>query len=245
MRLAGKTALVTGATSGIGQAIAEEFARQGAKVVVTGRDHKRGEEVVKTIEAQGGSAVFIQADLTGHADAKHLADQAVAALGRVDILVNNAGTFSFGPTVEIDEATFDAMMTTNVKAPFFLTSAVVPGMVERGYGKVINITTAAAHTGVVGGSAYGASKAALALLTKSWAKEFASTGVNVNAISPGPIKTPGTDAMGDGFTQIVETVPTRRAGRATEIADAAVYLASSESDFVQGASLAVDGGLLA
>lgn len=245
MRLKGKTAVVTGATSGIGRAIAEAFAREGARVAVVGRDEVRGKEVVGAIEREGGSATFIQADLSKHDEAQRLASEAEKALGEVDVLVNNAGMFSFGPTDAVDETAYDTMMDTNLKGPFFLTAALAPAMAARGHGKVINITTAAAHAGIAGGAAYGASKAALALLTKSWAKEFGPSGVNVNAISPGPIETPGSDAMGEGFAQIVDSIPVKRAGQAHEIAAAAVYLASDEAAFVHGASLAVDGGMIA
>jgi NAD(P)-dependent dehydrogenase (short-subunit alcohol dehydrogenase family) len=245
MKLQGKTAIVTGATSGIGKAIAEQFAREGARVVIVGRDEKRGQEVVGAIAKDGGQATFIRADMSRREEAQRVAAEAKNAVGEVDILVNNAGIFTFSPTESTEESAYDAMMDTNVKGPFFLTAAIAPSMAQRGKGKVINITTVAAHTGIAGGAAYGASKAALALLTKSWAREFGPAGVNVNSISPGPVETPATDAMGDGFDQIVQTVPAKRAANVEEIAAAATYLASSESDFVHGASLAIDGGLLA
>jgi NAD(P)-dependent dehydrogenase (short-subunit alcohol dehydrogenase family) len=245
MRLKNKVALVTGATSGIGRATARAFAREGARVIVAGRDQERGESAVAAIERDGGTAVFVRADLSNREGAEHLAAEARRVFGVIDILVNNAGTFSFGPTAATTEADYDTMMDTNVKAPFFLTAALAPAMAQQGNGKIINITTAAAHAGMPGAAAYGASKAALALLTKSWALEFGPAGVNVNAISPGPIETPGTKAMGAGFGRIVETVPVKRAGQTEEIAAAAVYLASDEADFIHGASLAVDGGLLA
>jgi NAD(P)-dependent dehydrogenase (short-subunit alcohol dehydrogenase family) len=245
MKLQGKTAIVTGATSGIGKAIAEQFAREGARVVIVGRDEKRGQEVVGAIAKDGGQATFIRADMSRREEAQRVAAEAKSAVGEVDILVNNAGIFTFSPTEGTEESAYDAMMDTNVKGPFFLTAAIAPSMAQRGKGKVINITTVAAHTGIAGGAAYGASKAALALLTKSWAREFGPAGVNVNSISPGPVETPATEAMGDGFDQIVQTVPAKRAASVEEIAAAATYLASSESDFVHGASLAIDGGLLA
>ena len=245
MRLKGKTALVTGSTSGIGRAIAEAFAREGASVVVTGRNMKRGAEVVQAITSSGGTAVFVQADLGTKNEADRLADQARVAVGQVDILVNNAGIFSFGPTSQTDEVTFDAHIATNVKTPYYLTAAIAPEMAEKGSGKVINITTMVAHVGQEGMALYGATKAALALLTKSWATEFGPAGVNVNAIAPGPTRTEGTEALGDGLDQLAGTLPARRAADPSEIAAAAVYLASDDAAFVHGATLPVDGGRIA
>jgi len=245
MRLAGKTALVTGGTSGIGRATAEAFAREGAYVAITGRDEARGQEVVAAITAAGGRATFIRADLAALAEVRRLGQQATATLGRVDILVNNAGVFTFAPTEALDEAAYDAMMATNVKAPFFLTAALAPAMAERGTGKIINITTMVAYFGMPAASAYGASKAAMDLLTKAWAAEYGPRGVNVNAISPGPVRTEGTAAMGEGLDQLASLAPAGRPARPEEIAAAAVYLASEESDFVHGATLAVDGGRVA
>ena len=245
MRLAGKTALITGGTSGIGRAVAEAFAREGAQVAISGRDAARGQEVVEAITAAGGKATFIKADLRSLSAVQCLAHEAVAALGQVDILVNNAGIFIFSPTDTLDETSFDAMMATNVKAPFFLTAAIAPAMAERGTGKVINITTMAAYFGLPAASAYGASKAAVDLLTKAWAAEYGPRGVNVNAISPGPVRTEGTAAMGEDLDQLASLAPAGRPARPEEIAAAAVYLASDEADFVHGATLAVDGGRVA
>lgn len=242
MRLQGRTALVTGATAGIGQAIAQAFAREGARVVVTGRDEQRGKAVVEAIRAAGGSATFVAADLTSEAGIERLVKEAAAAFGPIDILVNNAGIFPFGPTAQTEEATFDGVIGTNVKAPFYLTAALAPQMAARGSGKIINVTTMAAHVGMPGMALYGASKAALTLLTKSWAAEFGPSGVNVNAISPGPTRTPGTVGMGEGLDQLASTLPAGRPADPSEIAEAAVYLASPEANFVHGITLPVDGG---
>ncbi len=245
MRLAGKTALITGGTSGIGRAVAEAFAREGAQVAISGRDDARGQEVVEAITAAGGKATFIKADLRSLSAVRRLAQEAAAALGRVDVLVNNAGIFIFAPTEALDEDAYDAMMATNVKAPFFLTAALAPAMAERGRGKIINITTMVAYFGMPAAAAYGSSKAALDLLTKAWAAEYGPRGVNVNAIAPGPVRTEGTEAMGEALDQLASLAPAGRPARPEEIAAAAVYLASDEADFVHGATLAVDGGRVA
>ncbi len=155
-------------------------------MIVSGRNAQRGKEVVEAIQAAGGTSAFVQADLNTKAAADHLATEAGNAFGPIDILVNNAGIFAFGPTAQTDETTFDAHIATNVKSPYYLTAALAPRMAERGSGKVINITTMVAHVGEPGMALYGATKAALALLTKSWATEFGPSGVNVNAMHPVP-----------------------------------------------------------
>jgi len=243
MRLQGKTALVTGSTSGIGQAIAEAFAREGARVVVSGRDEQRGKAIVSTIRSAGGSAAFVLADLSSKTEVDRLAREATEAFGQIDILVNNAGISAMGPTAHTDEATFDALLNTNVKAPYYLTAALAPHMAERGAGKIINITSMAAQIGMPGLALYGATKAALTLLTKSWTAEFSRSGVNVNAIAPGPTRTPANVAFGEAqLAQLTSTLPAGRAAESSEIAEAAVYLASPEANFVHGVTLPVDGG---
>ena len=241
MSLEGKRALVTGATSGIGRATAEALGREGATVLVSGRDETRGREVVDTIRAAGGDAELMAGDLSsaeGVAEVLHRA-------GEVDVLVNNAGVFPGGPSHEMTSSAFDEAFAVNVKAPFFLTAALAPRMAERGDGAIVNVTTMAAQFGMPGLSVYGASKAATALLTKAWAAEYGPQGVRVNAVSPGPTRTPGTDAMGDAFAQIVSTIPLGRAADADEIADAIVFLASDRASYLNGAVVPVDGGRVA
>jgi NAD(P)-dependent dehydrogenase (short-subunit alcohol dehydrogenase family) len=245
MRLQGKTALVTGATSGIGAAIAQAFAREGAQVVMTGRSAQRGQAVALTIREAGGSAHFFVADLTARKDIDHLITETHRAVGLIDILVNNAGIFPMAETAQIDEATFDAVIATNVKAPFYLTAAFAPQMAERGSGKIINITTVLAHKGFAGASLYGAMKAALTLLSRSWAAESGPGGVNVNAIAPHLVRTPGTEKHMERVDQVANILPARRSALPSEIAAAAVYLASSGANFVHGVTLPVDGGYLA
>ncbi len=239
--LTGKRALVTGGTSGIGRAAAEALAREGAHVLVTGRNEERGAEVVAAIEAAGGEAEFVRADLASAEEARALAERA----GDVDILVNNAGVFPAGPTHELPESAFDETFAVNVKAPFFLTAAIAPQMAARGGGAIVNVTTMVAEFGMAGLSAYGASKAAIALLTKAWAAEYGPLGVRVNAVSPGPTSTPGTEAMGDGFAAIVSTIPLGRAADPEEIAETILFLASDRASYLNGAVVPVDGGRVA
>jgi len=240
-----RRALVTGATSGIGRAIAEALAAQGTHVLIAGRDARRGEEVVAAIRAARGKADFTAADLANVQSVVNLASQAEKMLGGVDILVNNAGIYTFGPTAEGTAEGFDAMYGTNVKAPFLLTGSLAPAMVKRGWGRIVNITTMVAYIGMAGAALYGSSKAALQLLTQAWAAEYGPAGVTVNTIAPGPVRTPGTAGMGDALEQIGKTVPAGRVGTPAEIAAAAVFLTSEGASYVNGATLAVDGGRVA
>jgi NAD(P)-dependent dehydrogenase (short-subunit alcohol dehydrogenase family) len=244
--LTGSTALITGGNSGIGRAAAQALAGLGAHVVLTGRDQARGGQVVASIRAQGGRADFIAAELTDEASARQLAKQATdLGGGHVDILVNNAGIFPFGPTHEASETDFDSVYALNVKVPFFLVAALAPAMAERGHGVIINVSTMVAEFGMAQMGLYGSSKAALVLLTKSWAAEYGPSGVRVNAVSPGPTRTEGTAAMGDALDQLASAAPGGRPGLPEEIAAAITYLASDAASFVQGAVLPVDGGRIA
>jgi NAD(P)-dependent dehydrogenase (short-subunit alcohol dehydrogenase family) len=243
--LSGATALVTGGTSGIGRATAIALAGLGAHVALSGRDADRGNQVVREIAAAGGRAVFIGADLRDEGAARTLARQATERLGHVDVLVNNAGIFPFGPTEQTTEADFDAVFALNVKVPYFLVAELAPEMAKRGQGAIINVTTMAAEFGAAGMGLYGASKAALVLLTKSWAAEYGPRGVRVNAVSPGPTRTEGTAPMGENLDQLAAAGPAGRPGSPEEIAEAIVFLATDHASFVHGAVLPVDGGRIA
>jgi NAD(P)-dependent dehydrogenase (short-subunit alcohol dehydrogenase family) len=241
MSLHGKTALVTGSTSGIGRAIAEQLAADGAEVIVTGRDETRGKEVVAAIESAGGQARFIRADLDSFEDVKRLA----GAARDVDVLVNNAGAFPGGPTDQVSEDVFDLVFDVNVKAPFFLTAAIAPRMAARGGGAIVNISTMAAAIGMSGLAAYGASKAAADSLTRAWTAEYGPRGVRVNAVAPGPTRTPASAAMGDMFDALTATLPAGRGADPREIAAAVSFLASDDASFVYGTILPADGGRVA
>lgn len=240
-----RTALVTGSTSGIGRATAVRLAATGAHVLVHGRDDARGKQVVEEIVAAGGAAELIVADLVTTDGVHELVRQVEQAVGTPDVLVNNAGVYAFGPSVALDEAGFDAMFDLNVKALYFLSTALLPKMAARGSGSVVNITTAAAQLGVSYAAAYGASKAAVELLTRAWAAEHGPAGVRVNAVSPGPVITGGTAAFADGLRESTKGLPLGRPGLAEEVAAAVAFLAGSDAAFVCGASLAVDGGAAA
>ena len=234
--LSGHTALVTGATAGFGRASAVELARSGAEVVVHGRSADRGRDVVDEITAANGQARFISADLVTVEGARSLADQA----GRVDILVNNAGFSSWAPTAEFDLDDFDAMFASNVRSPFVLVASLAPRMVERGYGSIINVGSMAGAIGLVTGAAYGATKAAIAALTRSWAAEYSDKGVRINTIAPGPIYTrPEAKEL---FDSLGATTAMRRAAQPEEIAEVVSFLASPQASYITSATIAVDGG---
>src|ERR1700688_5062857 len=177
--LHGLKALVTGATSGVARAIAFQLARDGADVTVHGRDAARGAQTVEEIQLQGGSAHFVGTDLGDAASITGFAKE----VGDIDILVNNAGFAVWGPTETVEIASFDAMFATNVTAAFVLVAAFAPGMVARGTGSIINISSMAGRLGLAGGAAYGATKAALASFTRAWAAEYSPRGVRVNAVA--------------------------------------------------------------
>jgi NAD(P)-dependent dehydrogenase (short-subunit alcohol dehydrogenase family) len=237
------TALITGGTSGIGRAAANKLAQQGIHVIVVGRDAARGKETVAEIRSAGGKADFISSDLRDASRAREVARRAIElGSGHVDILVNNAGIYPFGPTHETSEESFDRVYSLNVKVPYFLVAELAPLMAKRGKGAIVNLSTMVADYGAAGMALYGSSKSAVKLLTKAWAAEYGPSGVRVNAVSPGPTRTEGTGAMGEGLEQLAAQAPAGRPARADEIAEAIVFLATDRASFIHGAILPVDGG---
>jgi NAD(P)-dependent dehydrogenase (short-subunit alcohol dehydrogenase family) len=235
--LEGQRALVTGATSGIGRAVALQLARDAAEVLVHGRDAARGAQTVQEIADAGGKASFLAADLADVIEVQRLARNA----GEVDILINNAGIARFGPTAEFAVDALDDMFASNVRAPFLLVAALAPGMAARGKGSIVSLSSMAGGVGLVGGAAYGATKASLEAMTRAWAAEYSASGVRVNAIAPGPVYTP-TPSGPEFIAALGETTPMRRASQPEEIARVIAFLASSGASYITGATIAADGG---
>jgi len=242
-----RTALVTGSTSGIGKATALALAARGARVLVVGRNERRARDVVAEIEGGGGSAAYRLTTLSDLESALDLVEWATeAGDGHVDILINNAGVALLGPSSAATEAEFDETFALNVKVPFFLVAELAPAMAERGWGSVVNVSTMVASFGQGGMAMYGASRAALELLTKAWAAEYGPSGVRVNAVAPGPTRTALMEAVPEEMVnQLAALAPAGRVARPEELAAAIVFLASDDASFVHGVTLAVDGGRVA
>ncbi len=212
------------------------MSREGASVIITGRDAERGKAAAASID---GSVRFIEADLADIESVRSLVEQA----GDIDILVNNAASFPAALTVDQGLDAFEKTFDTNVRGTYFLAAGLVPGMLERGHGSIINVTTMVAKKGVPGAGAYSASKAAVESLTRTWAAEFGSRQVRVNSVAPGPTKTEGVEAeWGETNEELGRALPLGRTAKPEEIAEAVLFLASPRSTFITGSVLHVDGG---
>jgi NAD(P)-dependent dehydrogenase (short-subunit alcohol dehydrogenase family) len=248
MRLAGRIAVVTGGGSGIGRAISLRYAAEGAAVVAADLILERAEETAKLITEAGGRAIGVEADVASEQAVIAMADRAKEAFGTVDILVNNAGLSRGADIRTIDEETWDLNFNVVLKGAFFCSKAVLPGMVEKGGGVILNIVSVNGLTGI-GEEPYSAAKAGLINLTENMAVRHGPEGVRVNAIAPGTIKTPiwnsTVEKDPEVFDRIAQLYPLRRVGTSEDIASAALFLASDDAAWITGATLVVDGGLLA
>lgn len=246
MRLRDKVAVVTGAGSGIGRGIALAYAQEGASVVVVDNSPDGGEDTVRAIEEAGGNAVFIRADVSRANELAQLHAQVKEKFGAVDIVVNNAGILRTGPLHEMSEDEWDRVQGIDLKSVFLSAKQFIPEMLQRGKGKIINIASIAGIIGFEGIGAYSAAKGGQIALTREMAVEYAPHGINVNCIAPGVVRTAMTKDMlssATGEAQFEAVTPYPRLGEPSDIAAAAVYLASEESDFVNGEVLVVDGGM--
>jgi 2-deoxy-D-gluconate 3-dehydrogenase len=244
--LSGRIALVTGANTGIGQALAVGLAEAGADVALVGRTS--ADETAEQIRSLGRRAAIIEADLSSIVPVDQVVDATIAELGGLDILVNNAGIIRRADALDFSEEDWDAVIDTNLKSLFFLSQAAARHMVSRDRGKIINIASLLSFQGGIRVPSYTASKSGVAGLTKLLANEWAAKGINVNAIAPGYIATNNTTALQADETrnrQILERIPAGRWGQPSDLRGATVFLASSASDYVHGHILAVDGGWLA
>ncbi|MFK0119603.1 SDR family NAD(P)-dependent oxidoreductase [Streptomyces sp. NPDC090994] len=236
-------ALVTGSTSGIGRATAVGLAQDGYAVVVTGRDRDRAAETRRDIEAAGGRALDLVADLADPAAVRGLVTRIRDAVdGPLDVLVHNAGGGGFAPTESTPEEMFDAAFNLHAKAPFLLTGAFAPAMAERGRGAIVNVGSLSTSMAAAGTCAFQASKAALSMMTKSWTAEYGPRGVRVNSVDPGFILTPVNEGVRDMYGTYLASLPAGRGGDAEDVAHAVRFLVSPKASYINGATLTVDGG---
>lgn len=245
MRLENKVAIITGAGSGIGAASAKLFAKEGAKVVVADLAEENGQKVVREIETAGGDAIFVKTDVSKVADIDAMVLKCVETFGKLDIIFNNAGVVSMGKIEETSEEDWCKVLAVDLKGVFFGCKRAIPEMEKQGRGKIISTASIAGLVGFSGTAAYCAAKGGVVNLTREMALECASKKINVNAIAPGIIETAMTkDILADPKQKegMLAATPYPRLGLPTDVAYAALYLASDESDFITGHTIVVDGG---
>lgn len=251
-RLANKIALITGAGSGIGKSTALLFAREGATVVVNDLVKEGGEATVREIEEQGGSALFIQADVTEPEQVKAMVEEVIARYGRIDVLFNNAGISGIGRIHEIEPEDWDRVIRVNIRGVYLPCKYVVPYMMERKSGSIINMSSCIAEIGLARRASYAATKGAVLALTKSMQVDYAPYNIRVNALLPGTIYTPfvenylktSYDNPEEAIAQLKKRQLSEQLGRPEDVAQAALFLASDESQFMMGSPLYIDGGVV-
>lgn len=240
-----RTALITGATSGIGEAIARRFAVEGARVIISGRSQERAQQIIEDLHSEEHRADFVAVDLAAPADAlRQFADQAVrVADGQIDILVLNAGVYPVGPTESLADEDLDALLAINIRAPHVLVGALAPTMADRGHGTIIVVSSWMALVGTPGSAMYTATKAADEQLARAWAAEYGPQGVRVNALAPGVTLTPGNSAYREVLDTMTAATPKGSVVTPEQIADGAAFLASEQATALHGSTLLMDGGI--
>jgi 3-oxoacyl-[acyl-carrier protein] reductase len=245
LRLKDKVAIITGSTKGIGMETAKTFAREGAKVVICGTRENAIKEVVEEIKAMGAEAIGFKVDVSKRAQVDEMVAGVKQAWGRIDILVNNAGITADAMLKKMTEEQFDSVININLKGVYNCAQAVLDTMTEQGGGVILNTTSVVGLYGNVGQTNYAAAKWGVIGMTKTWAKELGRKSIRVNAVAPGFIMTPMTEAVPEKVLDMMkEKAPLQRLGKPEDVANAFLFLASDESSFVTGAVLSVDGGLV-
>lgn len=245
MRLKDKVALITGAANGIGLAAVIRFAEEGAKLVIADYDVTAGVEQEQILSKQGYDVKFIQVDVANKESVDSLVKQTLEHYGKIDILINNAGITKDAMLTKMTQEDFTRVLEINLNGVFNCTQAVVPHLIEQGHGKIINTSSVSGVYGNVGQTNYAATKAAVIGMTKTWAKEFGRKGINVNAVAPGFTKTAMVEKMPEKvIDQMKSIISMQRLGEPRDIANAYLFLASDESNYVQGHVLHVDGGIM-
>jgi 3-oxoacyl-[acyl-carrier protein] reductase len=244
LKLTGKVALVTGAAQGIGRAISLLLARNGADIVVSDINLEKVEETAKEISAIGPKAMAVKVDVSNLSDVERMVEGILEKLAKIDILVNNAGITRDKLILRMTEEDWDAVLSVNLKGTFNCTKAVIRHMAKQRSGKIVNIASVVGEMGNAGQANYSASKAGVIGLTKTIAREYAQRGINVNAIAPGYIETPMTEALPEkAKEELKKLIPMERLGKPEDVAEAALFLVSEESSYITGQVLNVNGGI--